>query len=84
MRDKLRAFSNKSSDEYVLRHIFKDFDTNGTGHITVDELTNMMSKLQISVDRKYMTALLKKFDPKGQGYIEFEEFSSFLIEDPYK
>jgi Ca2+-binding EF-hand superfamily protein len=39
----------------------------------------MMAKLQISCDRKYMTALLKKLDKNGNGVIEFEEFCEFVI-----
>ncbi len=52
--------------------------------MTIDELTNMLAKLQISCERKYVTALLKKFDANGNGTIEFEEFCDFLIKNPYK
>jgi len=41
-------------------------------------------RLQMSVDRRFLTALLKKFDRNGNGVIEFEEFSNFLINDPYR
>ena len=84
IRAKLRVLSNKSTDEFVLRNIFKDFDTNKSGTLTVDELTAMVAKLQISVDRKFMTALFKRFDTNCNGIIEFEEFSNYLINDPYK
>lgn len=43
----------------------------------------MMVKLQISVERKYISAMLKKFDRNQNGVIEFEEFVAFLIKDPY-
>jgi hypothetical protein len=54
LRHKLLDFSNNSQDEYVLRGVFKEFDTNNSGTLTADELTNMFAKLQISVDRKYI------------------------------
>lgn len=43
----------------------------------------MLVKLQISVENKYLSALLKKFDRNGNGVIEFEEFCEFIIKDPY-
>ena len=38
----------------------------------------------MSVERRYLSALLKKFDRNGNGVIEFEEFVNFIINDPYK
>lgn len=84
LRSKLISSSNNFSDEYMLREIFKDFDTNKSGTLTIDELTVMLQKLQISCERKFITALLKKFDTNGNGVIEFEEFCDFLIKNPYK
>lgn len=54
LRHKLLDFSKNSQDEYVLRGVFKEFDTNNSGTLTADELTNMFARLQISVDRKYI------------------------------
>jgi len=45
LRQKLIFTSNNSQDEYVLRGIFKDFDSNSNGTLTIDELTCMLSKL---------------------------------------
>jgi hypothetical protein len=45
LRKKLLDFSNNSQDEYVLRGIFKEFDTNNSGTLTADELTNMFARL---------------------------------------
>lgn len=84
LREKLRDFSNSSTDEYVLRGIFKEFDQNKSGTLTIDELTWMLAKLQISCDRKFITALFKKFDTNGNGVIEFEEFCDYVVRNPYK
>ena len=83
LRAKLQDFSKNNSDEYVLRAIFKDFDHNKSGTLTIDELTGMLAKLQISCDRKYITALFKKFDTNKNGVIEFEEFCDYIIQNPY-
>jgi Ca2+-binding EF-hand superfamily protein len=54
MRQRLLVISNSSQEEYVLRKIFKDFDLNCSGTITLDEMAAMLAKLGISVERKYI------------------------------
>lgn len=83
MRHKLLDFSNHSTEELVLKNAFREFDLNNNGVISSDELQAMLVKLQISVDRRFISALLRKFDKNGNGVIEFDEFSNFLIHDPY-
>ena len=84
LRKKLLDFSKSNTDEYVLRQLFKDFDTNKSGTLTIDELIAMLAKLQISCDRRLMTALFKRFDTNKNGVIEFEEFCDYVINNPYK
>jgi Ca2+-binding EF-hand superfamily protein len=84
MRQRLLMISNSSQEEFVLRKIFKDFDSNGSGTITIDELGAMLAKLQISVERKYISAMIKVLDKNNSGMLEFEEFANFLLYDPYK
>ena len=84
IRLKLLALSNQNSDEYVLRNVFRHFDTNGRGVLSSDEFSAMLSKLQLSCSKRYLDALLKKFDKNGHGVVEFEELLSFLTGSPYK
>lgn len=84
MRQKLQVLSNRSTEEFVLRKMFKDFDLNNSGSLTIDELAGMMAKLGISVERKYISAMIKELDTNKTGMLEFEEFATFLIYDPYK
>ena len=84
MRHKLLDFANNGTEELVLRNIFREFDTNENGVLTADELMAMLVKLQISVERRFINALLKQFDKNGNGVIEFDEFSHFLIHNPYQ
>jgi Ca2+-binding EF-hand superfamily protein len=67
-----------------LRKIFKDFDSNGSGSITIDELLAMLAKLGISVERKYANGMMKELDQNKTGMLEFEEFTTFLLYSPYK
>lgn len=84
LRLKLRTMANGSSEEYVLRCIFKDFDINKNGSLTIEEFNLLLIKLAINVDRKYAMALFKRFDTNDNGSIDFEEFSSWIIYDSYK
>ena len=84
LRHKLLDFANHGTEELVLKNVFREFDLNENGVLSADELQAMLVKLQISVERRYISALLKKFDRNGNGVIEFDEFSNFLIHDPYQ
>lgn len=84
IRLRLLEMSNHSLEEYVLRKIFNDFDSNNSGTLTVDELAAMMASLKLSCERKYLTAILKVIDTNNSGAIEFEEFLNYIINDPYK
>lgn len=66
-RLKLKVITNHSLEEYVLRKIFNDFDTNRSDSLTPDELHAMLSKLQLNVDPRYSAALFKVFDKNGDG-----------------
>lgn len=84
MRQRLLVMSNNSEEEFVLRKIFKDFDSNGNGTLSIDELGAMLAKLSLSVERKYIMAMLNKLDTNGSGVLEFEEFTNMILYDPYK
>lgn len=84
MRNRLIDISNNSQEEYMLRKIFNDFDTNKSGNLTLDELAALVAKLGVSVDRKYLQGVMQIVDSNNSGAIEFEEFANFIIYDPYK
>ena len=84
MRAKILDFAGGQTEEMVLRNIFREFDANENGVLTSDELSALLVRLQMSVERKYLTALLNKFDRNGNGVIEFEEFCNFIINDPFR
>lgn len=84
IRSKLLDFSKGRTEEMVLRDIFREFDANENGVLSADELAALLVRLQISVERKFLSALLTKFDRNGNGVIEFDEFVNFIINDPYR
>jgi len=66
------------NDPQLYRKVFNDFDLSGTECLTIDEVTNMIAKLRISVERKYIYPFFKIVDANNSGAIEFEEFEAYL------
>ena len=73
-----RVFELARRDPAFLRKIFNDFDLNHSGHLTIDEVTNLIAKLKISVERKYVYPFFKVVDADNSGGIEYEEFEAFI------
>lgn len=71
------------NDPKLLKKVFTDFDLNQSGHLTIDEVTNMVAKLKISVERRYVYPFFKIIDANNSGGIEFDEFQNYIINNPY-
>ena len=67
----------------LIKKVFSDFDLNQSGHLTIDEMTNMIAKLKISVERKYVYPFFKVLDANNSGGIEYDEFEKYILENPY-
>lgn len=78
-----RVLELARSDPKLFKKVFSDFDLNQSGHLTIDEVTNMIAKLKISVERKYVHPFFKIIDANNSGGIEFEEFEHYLANNPY-
>uniref|UniRef100_A0AAY4CLL3 EF-hand domain-containing protein n=1 Tax=Denticeps clupeoides TaxID=299321 RepID=A0AAY4CLL3_9TELE len=58
-----------------LRDAFKEFDMDGDGSITIEELRNAMGKLLgEQTNRKEIEDVVKEADNNGDGTVDFEEF----------
>lgn len=71
------------NDPKFLRKVFSDFDLNQSGHLTIDEITNMIAKLKISVERRCVYPFFKIIDNNNSGGVEYEEFEKYLLQNPY-
>ena len=76
---KARVFELARRDPALLRKIFNDFDLRKSGHLTIDEVTNLIAKMKISVERKYVYPFFKVVDVNNSGGIEYEEFESYIL-----
>jgi len=77
VHDQLINLTGGSSDEGLIRKIYDDFDLNQNGMITIDEFANMVAKLEIAVERKYLRGIFRNIDLDKSGGIEFNEFYDF-------
>ena len=63
----------------MLKKIFNDFDLNGSQALTIDEVTNLIAKLRISVERKFIYPFFKVVDADNSGAIEYPEFEAYVL-----
>ncbi|PRQ00439.1 EF-hand domain-containing protein [Enhygromyxa salina] len=63
-----------------LKLAFSVFDKDGSGHITVDEMSSVMS--QVGLTRAELDAMVKEVDDDGDGSIDFAEFCKLAPEAP--
>ena len=75
---KARIMQLARNDPNLLRKIFNDFDLNGSESLTIDEVTNLIAKLRISVERKFMYPFFKIIDANNSGAIEYDEFEAYI------
>jgi len=74
-----RIFELARKDPKLLKKVFNDFDLNQSGNLTIDEVTNLIAKLKISVERKYVYPFFKVVDRDNSGGIEYEEFEAYVL-----
>jgi Ca2+-binding EF-hand superfamily protein len=77
VHSQLQNLTGGSTDQGLINKIFDDFDLNQNGMITIDEFANMVAKLEISIERKYLRGIFREIDLDKSGAIEFEEFYNF-------
>ena len=80
---RLRLLELARNDPKLLKKVFSDFDLNQSGHLTIDEATNMIAKLKISVERRCVYPFFKIIDNDNSGGIEYAEFEKYLLQNPY-
>lgn len=74
-----RILELAKNDPKLIRKIHHDFDLNQSGSLTIDEVTNMIAKLKISVERKYIYPFFKQVDADNSGGIEYPEFENYIL-----
>lgn len=74
-----RVLELSKNDPKLVKKIHSDFDLNQSGELTIDEVTNMIAKMKISVERKYVYPFFKYIDRDNSGSICVEEFEAYVL-----
>jgi Ca2+-binding EF-hand superfamily protein len=77
---RIRLLELAKGDPKLLRKIHSDFDLNQSGNLTIDEFTNMIAKLKISVERRYVYPFFKVVDQDNSGTISYDEFERYVLQ----
>ena len=67
MKEKIRQKSKGEAETVKLRQIFKFFDTDQSGHITVDEFKAACERLGLPLERRHARAFFMRYDPDRSG-----------------
>jgi len=79
----LSKMGKKSEVNQVqVQQIFKDWDTDGSGGISEDEMMSVMMELDPSFTEKQVKDLFSRADANQDGMIDIEEFFTFLFSPP--
>ncbi|KAJ5068560.1 hypothetical protein M0811_02502 [Anaeramoeba ignava] len=76
MARKFPEFNKREIDQFVRE--FKSFDTDGSGSIDENELTQVLKGLGENPTRSEVQKLIKEVDLDGNGMIEFNEFLQII------
>ncbi|GMR58478.1 hypothetical protein PMAYCL1PPCAC_28673 [Pristionchus mayeri] len=76
MTKKLNGYSKVQLQEY--RQVFKMFDTDRSGAISVDELESATRKLGIKQTREELEMIINEVDHSGNHEIDFDEFCEVM------
>ena len=60
--------------ETVMREAFRQFDADGNGVITADELRMAMSEMGEAMNKEDIEEMIAEADLNGDGVVDYEEF----------
>lgn len=65
-----------ADERAAARAIFDQFDVDGDGHLTADELRSVLAELTggVELSREVAQSLIDGQDANGDGLLSFEEF----------
>jgi Ca2+-binding EF-hand superfamily protein len=69
LRFKLIQKTNGTSDEFLLRKVFDEFDINRNSSISAYELDLMLKELELPTPAKLISPLMLHLDKNKSGYI---------------
>ena len=74
MRQRLITKANGQQEEFKLRDMFRNFDRDNSGSLSLNELAGLLAELGVAVNENELIAMMKVIDTSKNGVIEFDEF----------
>lgn len=76
-----KPYLNESKKE--IGAIFKKYDRNNKGYLTLDDLQQINNHVKENVDEETLALMLEKADSNNDGKISFEDFYSVMVKTSY-
>ena len=70
---------DKYTQKASLKDVFRAWDDNKDGHVSVDELAHIVHLNGFVMDRSELQALFDRFDKDGGGNVEYAEFCNLVF-----
>lgn len=80
-RQRLKNYGYEASD---MPSLFRKFDSNGNGELTMDEFCDMIGKMNVGIRPSEAEELFELFDTDASGGIDDKEFMKALFPDDYR
>lgn len=81
LRDKIGEKTHGcESDAHALERVFRFYDRDGSGQLTIDEFGAALLNMGLPIERRLVGALFDRYDPDHSGTLSYTEFSSRLCE----
>lgn len=73
-RASAQGYQKSVNEEYELRRAFEEFDENGDGFISPEELNRVMRSIGETLTSDEIKVIIKEVDNNGDGKIDYYEF----------
>jgi len=74
--------SARHTEEFILRELFRNFDTSKSGLMSLSDLKSILFKINLASHDAILQALLDKFE-SSTGAVVFEDFCNFIVAGTY-
>jgi Ca2+-binding EF-hand superfamily protein len=71
-------FVGKKFNDLQMRHVFRVFDQDGDGVISIHELRSLVERLGEKLNDTELMAMIKEADVDGDDLINFDDFSKIM------